>query len=138
MSEANTVNVSVGQDLVAPIIQAKIEAAIVQQLGKEANLVERLVASALTQKVNSRGRVSDRCYENKHSFLALICEQAIHDAARQALEEYINENKPKIVDAMKKQLRASPAKMAKALIDGVSGSMQSKWSWQVKIANSDD
>lgn len=131
------VNIGISEDLVLPIIEQRINAAVVAALGKEQDLIENVVSAALSQKVSSSGRVSDYSGANRYTFLEAFCRNAIQEAARQAMQEWITENKPQLVAAMKKQITASPSKLVKAFTDGIADSAKSAWAFQVNVSPRD-
>ena len=121
-------------EIVERAVRDKINAAIAAQLGDSEELVKKLVANALSQKVNSNGRVSSSSYENTHSFLEVVAGNFIRDAARNALEEYFEENKDKIKEAVKAEVANSSSDIAKIIVDGMQTSMKTSFSSKINIS----
>lgn len=121
-------------EVVERAVRDKINAAIASQLGNPQVLIQKLVNSALSQKVNVNGIRTDRDYENKYEFLELTAGKFVREAAQEALREYFEENKALIKEAVKKEVAKSPSKMAKVFMDGVTRSMQSNYSTKIDIS----
>lgn len=106
----------VDQNLVEPIIRNEIAAAVIAQLGDPSVLLQRMVGLALRQKVSSNGTVSQYSSDNKHDFVEALAGNAIREAAREAIEFIVAEQKPKIQAAIEDELRKSPKKTAAAIV----------------------
>lgn len=129
----STVSVKVGEDLVAPIVEKKIQAAIMAALGEPEKLVEAMVSRVLHDKVDSTGKKSRYSSDNEHDLVEVLCRQALQDAVRKAMTQWIEENKLVLLDAIKKHIKTRPASIAKMFMDGIAESMQSKWTFQVSV-----
>jgi uncharacterized membrane protein YheB (UPF0754 family) len=121
-------------EIVERAVRDKISAAIASQLGNPEKMIQQLVASALSQKVDSRGVVSKSSYENKHEFLEVMMGNFIRDAAKEALTEYMNENRQKIKEAVKKDIAKSSSKLAKVFVDGMVDSIGCNYSTKLDVS----
>jgi len=128
------VNISVDEELVEPIVRAEIQTAIVRQLESDTNLIPKLVEAALGAKVNKDG-YRDKRYssDNKYLYIDWLCKQAIQTAAKEAMNEYLEENHEKLKVEVKKQLRKSEAELASIFVEGLIGGVKSTWSFKVNI-----
>lgn len=106
----------VDKSIVEPIVSAQVAAAVASQLGDPEKLITGLVNAALTRKVNSHGKVSQYNSENKHAFLEVLAGQVIREAARQAIEKIVAEQRPLIQTAVEEHLRRQPKKTAAAIV----------------------
>lgn len=97
------VQLTISSDVVKPIVEAKIHAAIVQEFGKQEQLMASIVNMALQTKVDSDGKYG-RGYSSDKSYIEWVVNKAICGSAQQALTEYVEQNKPKIVAAFKRHL----------------------------------
>lgn len=115
------VNLSLSESVVRPIIEAKVQAAVLMALRADepSKLLEQLVEKALMLKVDSGGKVSNYSSENKYTLIETMANKAIQDAARSALTEWIDENKTLLQESFKRQLAKKPGAFAKAFIDGL-------------------
>ena len=124
---------SVDDNLVKPVVEAEIQAAIVRQLENIDDLVPKLVRAVLREKVDSSGKVSSSDYRNSHNLLDVICRDAIQKAAKLSMKEYIKESADELRVEIKKQIEASSSELAKVFVGSLIQSLESKWSFTVKV-----
>ena len=129
------VQVQITEDLVQPIIQAKIEAAIVSALADEKGLVEKTVAAALSQKVDSEGKVNSSDYYNTQTRVEYLSVQLVQQAAKDALARWVSENQKQIEKAMYEELsrKSQTSKLVKAILAGLVDSTKSQWRFDVSF-----
>lgn len=111
------INLTINEKVVTPIIQEQIRAAVVNQLGKTNELLETIVDAALNYKVNSDGKVSKYSSDNEHNWLEVICVKSIQSAAKEAIDEYLLNNKSKLKDSIKKVISKNSNKISIAFVD---------------------
>ena len=136
MPEKDTVNVEVSSGLVKPIIEAKIQAAIIGELGRDPQiLVEAIVKQALSVKTNEKGNISRSSYENRYTFLEAMVQSTIREEARKAVEELMAENRDKIRAEIKKRLQSErgASRIASAVVNGIAESMKSKYNSTIRV-----
>lgn len=134
--EKDMVSLKVDENLVLPVIQKQIQAAIIENLGSGEEIIGRMVKVALSQKVNQRGVVSKYQSDNKHDYLEVVAGNAIREAATDALREWLDKNKAKIRKAVLTELK-SPSRqktMAKAFADAVEESITNRWLFKANIS----
>jgi len=130
----NDMSIALPTELVERAVRDKINAAIASQLGDPEVMIAKLVGAALSQKVNASGKHSSSGYENKFEFLEVVMGGFVRDAAQEALKEFMEENRGKIKEAVKKEVAKSPSKMAKIFMDGVMTSMESRFTSKIDIS----
>ena len=111
-------NISIGQDLIKPIIEAKIQTAIVEAMSKTPEMIERAVTGMLMMKVDHQGRPSTSSYD-KDTFLSRLCDEEIRNAARSALLEHLEVSRPLIMTALKKAITKSTDHIATSLVNSL-------------------
>jgi len=119
--------------LVEPVIKAQIQAAIVRELGQTERLVEKVVAQALTVKVNSEGKHSKSSYRNEFTYLNWLTGDVIRRAAKEAIREYIEEVRDEIKVEVAKQIRKRSNDFATALVSGLADALKASWRFDVKV-----
>ena len=134
MGSGMTVTTQVDDNLVKPVVEAEIRAAIVRQLENIDNLIPKLVRAVLLEKVDSTGKISDRDYNNRYDLLDVICRDAIQQAARTAMKEYIEESADALRIEVKRQIEASSGGLAKVFVDSLLESLKTSWQFTVKVA----
>lgn len=130
----NEVSVNIGKDLVQPIVEAKIQAAIVESLSGFEGLVDRAVARMMTQKVGHDGKVSQYSSDNKYPFIEIVCQQRIQEAVRAALEVWLEKKEPQILAAVEKEMNRRTGSLAKEFVAGLQDSIKSTWSTKVNVS----
>ena len=130
MEDKSQVNVSVSENLVKPIIEAKIEATIIEALGGADKIIGPLVYETLMRKCNSEGKVENYGSYNKFTYLEVLCTEKLKAAAKVALEKFIADRMPTIENQIEFQLRKQSSAFAKIMVDGLKECM--KTSWQLK------
>jgi len=104
-------------DVINPIIEAQISAAIAQALGQPGALIERAIRTILATKVNSNGEVSS--YGANQTWFDWAVASQVKKAAQAAIEA----NVAALGDAMKKQFITELSKknspMVKQIVDGM-------------------
>lgn len=116
----STVTVEVSKDLVNPIIEEKIKGAMLEALGGTDKVVAMVIDRMLHEKVDEHGKKTGYSYQDKFSLIDVALKQAIWTAAKEALNEFIAENKPQLKAELLKQLRTakSTARLATRLLEG--------------------
>lgn len=100
----DNVNIQLSKDLIAPIIENKVKVAVIEALGDGKTLISNVVEAVLNLKVDEKGQRQSSDYYNKFNFIDIVLKQAIENACREAIKEFINENKDKIKEETKRQL----------------------------------
>ena len=116
---ADTVEIKISQDLVKPIIEKKIQAAIIEALNSQHGLIEEVALKCVQQKVNYRGDVSQYSSDNKYDMVEICLRDAVKQACLKAIADYVAENKKQIEAAVRAMLKNRPTKLAKALIGAI-------------------
>lgn len=128
------VQISVSQDLVKPVIEAKIKAAILQALkGDDSDVISEIVGKIINMRVNEKGTISNYDSENKYSLVEQMMQCSIRECAREALKQMVEESKPKIIKELHSQLKKSGNKVVKAFVSGMFDCMKSDWQFGVKV-----
>jgi len=123
-------SLKINNDIILPVIEKQIQAAIVANLGNHEELIGKMVSLALHAKVNDKGYIDTQYSSyNKYDFLEVLTSTAIQEAARNALTDWLHVNSQKIRSALFAEL-AKPTRqksMAKAFADADETSITSKW-----------
>jgi hypothetical protein len=129
------VNVSIGQDLIKPIIEAKVQAAITQAVESEKDLVTKFIARSLEVRVDKNGKRNRYEYENKYTMLEYMCYETLKDCAREAIKSWVEDNKSEVRKALTAQLKTTrtTTALAKSIIDGMTNCVKSDWRMSVKV-----
>lgn len=129
------VQLTIGKEIVNPIVEAKIKEAILSALGGGEQLIAKVVDQILKQKVNEKGSVSSYSHDNKFTWLDVVLTNQINEIARDAIKEEISKNSQVIKEALVKNLQSKKGAnlVANALLDAMNGSFTQSWRSSIKI-----
>ena len=129
------VSLKVDESMVSSILEKQMQAAIVQQLGNQDDLIAQAVKVALSQKVNSEGKIDSYSSYNKFDFLEMLASKSIREAAKEALQEWLAENSGKVREAVLNELKTPSRQrsIAVAYADAIEHSLTSKWNMNCNI-----
>jgi len=129
------VNLNISEDIVRPIIEKQIQAAVLANIGDPEETIGKLVSLALKQKVNSEGYVSKYDCENRYDFLEVMTGAAIREAAKEALKKWLSDNaelmKKKVIEELNKPERRES--IVGAFADAVERSFKFQWNFGCNI-----
>lgn len=107
------------QDVIQPIIQANITAAIAQALGGSANVLEKAISTILSTQVDGEGKPSSYSHHSHRSWLDWAVGDAIRKAARAAIEEQIGTLQSALKEQMVAQLTKKNSPLIKQIAEGL-------------------
>lgn len=128
-------SLEINEDMVKPIIENQILAAIMANIGNPEELIKKTVSIALKQKVDKNGKVSTYSSENRYDYLSILTEEAIRKAAKEALDEWLKSNtqliKAMVIQEMNKPERQNS--LVAAFADAVEQSFQCSWKFSCDV-----
>lgn len=129
------VSLELNADVVKPIIEKRIAAAIADGLGGADGIIERMVHLALSVKVDSNGKQSEYRGYNNHDFLEVMTGNMIRESAKEAMKQWVQENGNKIKAAVVKEMMKpnSCRKIANAFADAAIKSVGCYWKPNIEI-----
>lgn len=114
--------IQIGDDIIQPIVQAKIQAAIVEALGGSGALIEHAVNAVLLDRRNSNGHPCKKGeYGDQGTALEKISREVITGATKDALKTYFAERKPELVKIIKQQMKKHEPLLVEAYFAGLIG-----------------
>lgn len=133
--KSDMVSLQINEDMVKPILEKQIQAAVMAGIGNPEQLIQKVVSVALSHKVDKNGDVSKYSSDNTHDYLDVLTSKAIREAAKQALEEWLNENKTLVKEMVIKEMN-KPARqktLVKAFADAVEDSLSCSWRFNCDV-----
>jgi hypothetical protein len=130
---AEPATIAIPNDVIQPIVQARIQAAIIEALVPHKNLVADAVTAALGVKVDSDGKVNNYPSYNTYTLLQHLAHKAVADAAKEALKEYLEQSKDGIKARVKKELEKKSSILATALVDGFEKSIATTYGFSLTV-----
>lgn len=131
------VSLKVDPSVVTSVLEKRIQAAIVAQLGDEDELIGHAVKLALSEKVDRKG--SSTCSyssDRKYDYLEILATNSIQKAAKAALNEWLEENSKKIRAAVLKELDSPERQksIAKSYANAIESSLTAHWTMSCDIS----
>lgn len=129
------VNLGINKELITPIVEKEIKAAVVAAMGGADSVIEKVVNSIMYQKVNSEGKVSSYSGDNRYTFIEYVLTNNIKDAIGEELKRQIGEKAEPLKKAIVKNLRneVTANKLADALLTAFSQTVDSNWKSVINI-----
>ena len=129
------VSLNVSQELIKPVIEKQVQAAIMAQLGSAEDVIAKVVQLALHVKVNDEGNVSKDSYYNKYDFMEVLVGKKIREAATEAFQEWVKGNLDKVRAAVLKEMRKPSRQeaLAAAFYDAIQDSISASWTMKCDV-----
>ena len=129
------VNLGINKELITPIVEKEIKAAIVAALGGADSVIEKVINQIMYQKVNHEGKVSSYSGDNKYTFIEIVLTNQIKDAIAEELKRQIGEKAEPLKKAITKNLRNDKVadKLADALLSAFAQTVDSNWRSSINI-----
>jgi len=130
------VSLTISQDIVKPIVEAKIKEALIKSFGEnKEDVLNRIIDDFLSQKVDINGKVNNYNSENKYSYADILIRKMINSALSDAVKEWAKNNSDKIKDALCEKLnqKTSMKKMANSIMSGLLKATENKWTFSTEF-----
>lgn len=132
---SNMINLGISEDMVKPILEKQIQAAILANIGNPEELIRKTISVALHQKVSKSGTISQYSSDNNYDYLEILVGQTIRNAAEESLKEWLKENsqmvKALVVQEMNKPERQNS--LVGAFAKSVEDSLRCSWRFNCDI-----
>lgn len=132
---SNMINLGINEDIVKPILEKQIEAAVIANIGDPTELIQKVVSRALNQKVDRNGNVSGFSSDNKYTYLEVLTNESIQSAANEALHEWTDKNKKIIKELVIKELNKPERQdsIVVAFANAVEESLELDWNFNCDV-----
>lgn len=131
MADKNIIGINMGLDpnYVEGIIKETVSATIAEALMGKEEFAKTLINEVLDTKVNRDGKVSKWTNDNDRTTLQYLVSKAVNDAAKEALNECMEDMKPQLKEVIILALKQKKTKdaLAEAFLDSVTGAIASCW-----------
>jgi hypothetical protein len=112
--------IQIPNDVIKPIIEAKVAAAVIEALGGYKPMVELAVAQVLNQTVGEDGKPSNY---NAVPFFKWAMDDCIKRATRASIEEYFKTHADLIKQAVTVELSKKNSPLVKQLVAALTGTV---------------
>lgn len=130
------VAIQVGKDIVQPIVDAKIQAAVIAALDCEHEMVGLAVAKVLQQKVERNGEIPRYGDSNCIPYVQFLFESTLKKAAGAAVASWVKDNEQKIRDSLVKQLPRQLDAIAKSFCESLVKAASNEWHFHIELTDS--
>lgn len=129
-------NLSVSQEFIANTLKNAVNIALANALDQKDKCLQNIIESALSVKVDEKGKISAYSSDNRYSFVEYYVRNAIMEEAKEVLKEVVAERKNELHKMLKKQL--SSAKFAnnfmETFVGGMLGAFEDTYRSNINIA----
>lgn len=127
------VNLSISPDVIKPILEARIQAALASALsvGQEGVFIEKAIMVALQMKVDSSGKPGDG-YSYTTPLIQWLCQKAIKDAAERAVRDWAEKSMPKLQGELERQLKSRSRNLAVSMVAGLETALRDSWKFNLQ------
>ncbi len=124
---ADGIDFKISEGLVRPIIESKINAAIVEAMGGHERLIAEMVAGFLNQRTDSDGK--DSGYGSNKPRLTWLVHKMLEEAMKKALGEFLEKKKGLLEKEFEKFFasKSGSSKIIEAMQDGFCNALKDKW-----------
>lgn len=116
MGELASINLS--KEIIEPIVREQLQASIVAALGKSEQLIAGVVQTILNTQVDREGKRGSG-YGYNHTLIQWMAEDAIKEAAKEAIKEWFAANRETLKKDIKRALTDNRAMMAEQYVMGL-------------------
>jgi len=129
------VNLSISADVVQPIIEAKITAAVMDAMKGTDRIISDIVTRILCLKVDNEGKVSSYSSSNSNTYLGWMIRDVLYKATQEAVHEVVAKDKDKIKAEIEKQIRSASTrnKLVAAFFDSMMSASNERYRLQVNF-----
>jgi len=128
----NDVNLQIGQDVIRPIIEAKIQAAIVAELSSvKGAVIDEIVRNLLTVRVDENGKRSG--YSSDRPFLEWVVKDAVMNMTKVALKETLEVHGAAIREEISKAIIRQKRSIADVFVAHLLSATEDKWRTTVNV-----
>ncbi len=133
MGKDALISMNVDNTVITDVLNKQIQTAIIRELDKMPELMDSIISIAMKQKVNESGNVSNYNGDNKYDFIEIVSRKAIQEQAKVALQEWVDENKDKIKDSLKKVLTKNADNIAGHMVHSMVENVKNGYNIQVSL-----
>jgi len=133
MTTGGGMTLNIDENLVKPVVEKEIEAAVIRELEKMPLLLPQMVSHVLLMPVSDRGEPSNSSYDKHRTYMNWVFQKAIQEATKEAIVNWLKNNNDALEKEVDKQLRASSSKFAKSVIDAFVGLANNSWRFSVNV-----
>ena len=117
MNQKASLNIEMPGVDFAGMAREAIAAKLTESMVGADDMISKIVAAALTQKVNEHGRVGQYSSENKTAFVEWIAQDLIREATRAVLKDRVEKMRPALEKQIERELLKNTKSIAASLTE---------------------
>jgi uncharacterized membrane protein YheB (UPF0754 family) len=122
------------RDVIQPIIEAKVAAALIEALGNQQWLVQNCITKVLDEKVNDSGTKAENFYADRApTFLQWALRSCIQAQVKKILQDQVELHKEVIAKSLKTELEKKNSPLVKQLIEGMTTGFTKSLQFQIEV-----
>lgn len=125
MADDKLMNITVGKELITPIVEAKISAAIIEHLADFPTVVNSIVTRTLMQRVEQDGKPTNSSYSGYPTYLDWVCNKLLVESVRKGIENAIASRQKEIEKEVEKQIIKNKSQLVQAFVLGMAETAKS-------------
>jgi len=131
--ENNMVSLNISNDMLSPVIEGHVKAMMTEALGGKDAIIDKIISQVLKTRVGSDGKPST--YSNNKTYFEWLLKDELTKSVKELISEEVRLKAGNIKTAIKKQMKSEvgASKIADALINGLSDTLQNSWSSEFNI-----
>lgn len=133
MNKNPGVSLNIDEEMIQPIIEKQIQTAVIREVEKMPELLPKMIDLVLHKKVDSSGKKSNYSRDNKYDWIDITFQNAIRDAVKEAIKNYISENMGEVRDAFEDHIQESKSELAQAFVTGATKALEKSWKFSVDV-----
>lgn len=139
MAESPNPSLTIPKDLIDPIIQSHVAAAITEALGLKKQLLAEIAHRIINECVDSNGKPSTYSYDKGRRWIDWATQDAFRKALQAAIEEQVELHKETLKKALAAELKKVNSPLVKAMVEGmVKGALTHNLRYHLTITENKD
>lgn len=133
--EALGMSLEISQEYIDSLTKDLLEQSLIETLDAKNTIVESIVSSVLSVKVNEDGKFSSYDRENRYTFLEWLVRKMIKDEVKSVADEVLEEKRGNIREAIRREVnkKANMNKLVDAFFESLSGNLNDKYRTTIDI-----
>lgn len=130
---AEPVSLQVPAAVIKDVVEERIRIAVIEAMSGTEGFVDAVVAKTLSMKCDNNGKLSSYERDNCHTFLSVVCAEAIRKATIAAVETWAKANEKAIQKALEKAMKNSTSSICKQLMASLLETAKNRWAFKIDI-----
>lgn len=134
---ADQATLQIPQDILRPLIEAKVHESLAGALGDQSGILRRVVDAVINVKVDSEGKVDTYGSSRGYTFIQWLVEDCLKKAVRKAIESELEKHQEIIKAALIAEFRKKNSPLIKQLVEqmatGMTAAVANKYRFNVTV-----